>query len=82
MSESIPPKKPRLAHAEAALQETTRGTDPPLPPLRGGFFFEPRSGGVAALNRCLRDSKTYDDALYLTHLCERKAPLPDLLPAA
>jgi hypothetical protein len=49
--------------------------------VRGGFF-EPRSGGVAALNRCWRDSKTYDDALYLAHLRERKAPLLDLLPAA
>ena len=32
--------------------------------------------------RCWRDNKTYDDALYLAHLRERKAPLLDLLPAA
>lgn len=32
--------------------------------------------------RCWRDSKTYDDALYLAHLRERKAPLLDFLPAA
>ena len=32
--------------------------------------------------RCWRDSKTYDDALYVAHLRERKAPLLDFLPAA
>ena len=32
--------------------------------------------------RCWRDSKTYDDALYLAHLRERKAPLLEFLPAA
>ena len=32
--------------------------------------------------RCWRDSKTYDDALYVAHLRERKAPLLAFLPAA
>jgi hypothetical protein len=57
-----------------------------LPPLGGVEYFlgNPRSGGVAALDlwRCWRDSKTYDDALYVEHLRERKAPLLEFLPAA
>lgn len=32
--------------------------------------------------RCWRDSKTYDDSLYLAQLRERKAPLLEFLPAA
>ena len=32
--------------------------------------------------RCWRDSKTYDDALYVAHLRERKAPLLEFFPAA
>ncbi len=42
----------------------------------------PAFNWLRILWRCWRDSKTYDDALYLAHLRERKAPLLDFLPAA